>query len=249
MYQSDYCITLDELPKDLYRNSNAVTPDPSKTTTTTTIVTTTDPNTTTTTTAYKFSIQKKSVTVPEKPSLALGKQMQIDITGAPNASMGGAVGYGTSADDWKNAEWSGNADKDGKLTVNVDLSDMPDSIKSCEVQVWWSNVWDQSAGKANDQPYTIDNCEFYYLMGGDTVDVWGDANCDDSVDMSDAVLIMQSLANPNKYGINGSEEHHLTEHGAKVADVDKSSEGITSNDALKIQEFLLKKIPTLDPEA
>ena len=249
MYQSDYCITLDELPKNLYRNSNAVTPDPSKTTTTTTIVTTTDPNTTTTTTAYKFSIQKKSVTVPEKPSLALGKQMQIDITGAPNASMGGAVGYGTSADDWKNAEWSGNADKDGKLTVNVDLSDMPDSIKSCEVQVWWSNVWDQSAGKANDQPYTIDNCEFYYLMGGDTVDVWGDANCDDSVDMSDAVLIMQSLANPNKYGINGSEEHHLTEHGAKVADVDKSSEGITSNDALKIQEFLLKKIPTLDPEA
>lgn len=249
MYQSDYCITLDELPKDLYRNSNAVTPDPSKTTTTTTIVTTTDPNTTTTTTAYKFSIQKKSVTVPEKPSLALGKQMQIDITGAPNASMGGAVGYGTSADDWKNAEWSGNADKDGKLTVNVDLSDMPDSIKSCEVQVWWSNVWDQSAGKANDQPYTIDSCEFYYLMGGDTVDVWGDANCDDSVDMSDAVLIMQSLANPNKYGINGSEEHHLTEHGAKVADVDKSSEGITSNDALKIQEFLLKKIPTLDPEA
>ena len=37
---------------------------------------------------------------------------------------------------------------------------------------------------------------------------YGDANCDGSVDMADAVLIMQALANPNKYGLDGTAEHH-----------------------------------------
>jgi mannan endo-1,4-beta-mannosidase len=76
---------------------------------------------------------------------------------------------------------------------------------------------------------------------------YGDANCDDTVDMSDAVLIMQALANPNKYGINGTDERHITEEGAELADVDKTSEGLTANDALRIQEFLLNKITTLNP--
>ena len=251
MYQSEYCITLDELPKDLYKKSGVTPPDPSKTTTSTTTATTTaDPNATTTTTAYKFAIQKKTVTIPEKPALAVGKQMNITISGAPNASIGGAIGFGTTADDWQNIEWKGNADKDGKLTVYVDLKEMPDTFKTCEVQVWWSNVWNAATEKAIDQPYTIDSCEVKYLMGGALEPPkWGDANCDDTVDMSDVVLIMQALANPNKYGLKGSEKIHLSEVGAEYGDVDKSSEGITANDALKIQEYLLKKIDTLDPSA
>lgn len=249
MYQSDYCITLDELPKDLYKKEGITPPDPSKTTTTTT--TTSDPSVTTTTTTapYKFSIQKKSVTIPEKPELALGKTMAIEITGAPNASIGGAIGYGTTADDWVNVEWKGTADKDGKLSLNVDISDMPDSFKTCEVQVWWSNVWNSAAEKAVDQPYTIDSCEVHYLMGGDKDPLWGDANYDGEVDMSDVVLIMQSLANPNKYGLEGTDPYHLIKEGADLADVDRSSAGITSNDALRIQEYLLNKIDTLDPSA
>ena len=251
MYQSEYCITLDELPKDLYRKDGVTPPDPSKTTTTTTVTTTTDKNVTTTTTAYKFAIQKKSVTIPEKPQLAVGKEMQIDITGAPNASIGGAIGFGTTADDWQNIEWKGNADKDGKLTVHVDLKEMSDTFKTCEVQVWWSNVWNAATEKAVDQPYTIDSCEVHYLMGGALEKKWGDANCDGTIDMADAVLIMQALANPNKYGLNGTDERHITSQGANLADVDKSSEGLTSNDALRIQEFLLNKLVTgtLDPFA
>lgn len=31
--------------------------------------------------------------------------------------------------------------------------------------------------------------------------VVGDSNCDGSVDMSDVVLIMQAMANPNKFGL------------------------------------------------
>ena len=60
---------------------------------------------------------------------------------------------------------------------------------------------------------------------------WGDANGDGGVDMGDVVLIMQSLANPDKYT--------LTEPGIYNADVSEAGGGITANDALAIQKFLL----------
>lgn len=65
----------------------------------------------------------------------------------------------------------------------------------------------------------------------------GDANCDEQVDLADAVMIMQSLANPNKYGINGTAEHHLTEQGKLNGDMD--GDGLTVGDALAIQRKLL----------
>ncbi|MBP5378660.1 MAG: hypothetical protein J6X56_05640 [Ruminococcus sp.] len=75
--------------------------------------------------------------------------------------------------------------------------------------------------------------------------VRGDANCDGGVDMSDVVLIMQSLANPNKYGLDGSDSKHITTQGQANGDVDETVKGITSNDALKIQQWLLKSISEL----
>lgn len=67
--------------------------------------------------------------------------------------------------------------------------------------------------------------------------VKGDANCDGSVDMADAVLIMQALANPDKYGIDGTAENHLTEQGKANADMD--GDGLTVGDAQTIQKKLL----------
>ncbi len=63
----------------------------------------------------------------------------------------------------------------------------------------------------------------------DTTKGKGDANCDGNVDMSDAVLIMQSIANPSKY--------KLTEEGK--ANADMNGDGITSGDALAIQKLSL----------
>ena len=80
---------------------------------------------------------------------------------------------------------------------------------------------------------------------GPTATKRGDANCDGEVDMSDIVLIMQSLANPNKYGVNGSDAHHITAVGEANADVDSSSKGVTNGDAAKIQKWLLKSISEL----
>ena len=75
--------------------------------------------------------------------------------------------------------------------------------------------------------------------------LWGDANCDDNVDMADAVLIMQSIANPDRYGINGSEATHITAQGKKNGDVYENGSDITSNDALSIQKYRLKIISEL----
>ncbi|MCR4793943.1 cellulase family glycosylhydrolase [Ruminococcus flavefaciens] len=75
--------------------------------------------------------------------------------------------------------------------------------------------------------------------------LYGDANCDGQVDLSDAVLIMQSLANPNKYGTSGTDEHHLTSEGSANADVEGNGNGITTNDAQAIQMYLLGKYTSL----
>ena len=57
--------------------------------------------------------------------------------------------------------------------------------------------------------------------------------------MSDIVLVMQALANPNRYGVGGTSENVITRQGEVNADVDKASEGLTPSDALTIQKFLL----------
>ena len=78
-----------------------------------------------------------------------------------------------------------------------------------------------------------------------TVKIYGDANNDGSVDMSDVVLVMQALASPNKYGLNGSERTHITQQGWANADVHRNGNGITTNDALAIQKKLLGLISSL----
>ena len=66
------------------------------------------------------------------------------------------------------------------------------------------------------------------------VTLWGDSNEDGKVSIADAVLIMQSLSNPNEY--------KLTEQGELNADVVDNGSGITPQDALAIQAVDLKLI-------
>ena len=87
--------------------------------------------------------------------------------------------------------------------------------------------------------------------GGETTITYGDANCDSIVNLADAVLIMQSLANPAKFGTEGTDEHHLTAAGKANADCCNTGDGITNKDALAIQKLLLKlvdKLPVTDNE-
>lgn len=57
----------------------------------------------------------------------------------------------------------------------------------------------------------------------------GDANCDGVVNMGDAVLIMQSLANPDKYTISR----------LGIVNCDHNNDGVTNLDAVEIQKKLL----------
>jgi len=66
---------------------------------------------------------------------------------------------------------------------------------------------------------------------------YGDANCDGEVNLADAVLIMQSIANPDKYS--------LTADGANNADVANRGDGITNSDALTIQRYKLNLVDKL----
>lgn len=254
MYQSDYCITLDELPKDLYKK-NVAPVDPAQTTT----KASTEPKTTTTTSAdeYKFSITKKSVKLPSGSKK--DTELHISIEGAPSASIGGAFGYsaGPTPDDWKNIEWSGNADSKGVLTVSVDLSEVPADVTSGEIQVWWSNVWDASAKKANDRPYEIVSAEIAEVQPTATTtapatapvvttvttavqdttaepSLLGDANLDEKITLGDALAILQFVANEDKYPLNAQAQSN--------ADVCDRGKGITAQDAVAVMLYDTKSI-------
>ena len=69
----------------------------------------------------------------------------------------------------------------------------------------------------------------------------GDANLDGAVTVSDAVAILQFIANKDKY--------QLTEQGKKNADVFYRGDGITAADALRIQQALADPTINLDPTA
>lgn len=264
MYQSDYCITLDELPADLYKNGTApttttATKPSGSTTATTTVSTDSSVTTTTATAAYKFEIIKKKIDLVRSDY-----PLRIKIKGAPNASIGGSLGFGTSADDWTNIEWSGNADASGELIVDVDVSEVPADIRSGEVQVWWSNVWDAANKVAVDQPCEIVDVQNIIdvipassttttgttatttskttttttaTSAGTTtttasaieVTLLGDANVDGKVTVADAVAILQSIANKDKYA--------LKPQGKANADCFDVGDGVTAGDALAIQRL------------
>ena len=94
------------------------------------------------------------------------------------------------------------------------------------------------AGEASIS-FNAKGCAFSGYVSLKVIDdkIKGDANGDGTVDMSDVVLIMQALANPNKYGENGTAEVHLTAQGKANADMDGN--GLTVGDAQKIQMKLL----------
>ena len=260
MYQSDYCITLDELPADLYKNGK--TPDPTTTTATkatTTVSSTTAATTTTTSDAFTFKVMKQKVDLWEGSKA--GCWLQAEIKGAKKASIGGALGFGTSADDWTNIEWKEDAVW-GEIILRMPLDDIPENITSAEFQIWWSNVWDAEKEVAVDQPCEITDLSVITdvipvssetttltttatstatsttatatettTTSAETVKVTllGDANLDGKVSVADAVAILQSIANKDKF--------QLKPEGAANADCYDVGDGVTANDALAIQKL------------
>lgn len=84
--------------------------------------------------------------------------------------------------------------------------------------------------------YTGDDIE--NTTGSETDVLYGDANCDGDVNISDAVITMQSLANPDEYA--------LSENGITNADIINTGDGITNIDALAIQMMVTNLITAED---
>lgn len=89
--------------------------------------------------------------------------------------------------------------------------------------------------------------EYYSGSAPDPDDTlsYGDTNCDGKIYLNDAVLIMQAVGNPDIYGIGGTSENAVTETGMTNADVYDPGTGLTNQDALTIQKYLLNLIDKL----
>ena len=70
------------------------------------------------------------------------------------------------------------------------------------------------------------------------VSIYGDANCDGRVDISDVTLIKCYMLNSKKYGIS--------EQGLLNADVQEKGNGVNTNDIIMIQQFTLGIIKSFE---
>lgn len=122
----------------------------------------------------------------------------------------------------------------------------PDSINSHitmyvdEILVWGEEPDGTKAVPGADlgiTPPPTTSTESSQSSSGGNVTLWGDSNEDGEVNLADAVLIMQTLANPAKYKI--------TDQGKLNADVDTNGDGVTSGDAFVIQKYVLGLISEL----
>ncbi len=80
--------------------------------------------------------------------------------------------------------------------------------------------------------------------------LYGDANCDGVVNSNDATLILNFIANPSGYGIDGTKAGHMTKEGMLFADVCSTDgagrrDGVTASDALTISKYVDKMIGSL----
>ena len=127
----------------------------------------------------------------------------------------------------------------GKYKLDEMIS-LPDGKYKAEIEVnskGYGCFSEQKIQFTVDEGKAVEELDFNVERWNFNENGSGDANGDGTVDISDAVLIMQSQANPSKYGTNGTDKGHLTEDGSKRADVDGG--GVTNKDALTIQQYLL----------
>ena len=112
-----------------------------------------------------------------------------------------------------------------KITFcNVDTDSSDNVIPSCMIEngSGYANYGDLNNLSLTELEIVVENAEDV---------LFGDANCDGYIDLSDAVFIMQCLANPSKYPISGA--------GMINADVCETGNRITAKDSLYITQYLL----------
>lgn len=169
--------------------------------------------------------------------------LTFTIEGKAGSTTNGCVGY--MGDEWTAIEWDGKIGADGKLTVDVDISTIPASVKSAQIQIWWCddengemtvyNFKSAEVVEPTTEPTTVPEKPTTAPEEPTTVPTepavpaktYGDANNDGTVTIADATAILQAIGNADKYA--------LSEQGAANADVNGET-GLTVDDAIVIMK-------------
>lgn len=187
--------------------------------------------------------------------------LTFTIEGKAGSTTNGCVGY--MGDEWTNIEWDGKIGADGKLTVDVDISTIPESVTSAQIQIWWC---DDENGEMTEYKFKTDAVEDPVTttttepvvttttksdevvatttttappidVPDDVHAIYGDANCDGRVSIADATAILQALGNADKYA--------LSAQGTVNADVN-GVVGVSADDAIVIQKIDARLIALAD---
>ncbi len=152
-----------------------------------------------------------------------------------------ALGYNQDKETYDDVLWDSKNDYSYADLVSFadenEAAEITDKITlyADDVLVWGIEP-DGTAPEDNPMPTATTTKSTTTAADGDIL--WGDANLDKKVTVADAVAILQSLANKDKFA--------LKPQGAKNADVYDNGDGITGNDALTIQQIDAKKIKQSD---
>lgn len=166
-----------------------------------------------------------------RPSMAAGKAMKGMLVGGVNQNLEDSAAKAYTQDQPAAKRYVDNSE----------------SYSTNEITIYWNSPLTYLLTLTNDSEADIEDPTGETPTTPDGI-LWGDANCSGDVKLNDAVLIMQAISNPNKYGINGTETDHITADGIANGDVYENGSNLTGQDALSIQKYLLHLINEL-PES
>ena len=178
----------------------------------------------------------------------------VTLEGKAGVKTNGALGF-MKADEWAQIEWSGTTDADGKLTVNIPLTDAVVG-GNAEFQIWANfkdvDIKDVTIKSGASTETTTAAPVVTTTTTADPVAVatttttadpvapvttttgnkaqatmLGDVNLDGKITLGDSLAILQFIANEDKYPLNDVQQAN--------ADVFDGTDGITGNDSVVIQ--------------
>ena len=261
MYQSDYCITLDELPADLY-SKETPKPDPIQTTTkttqdpaktTTTVTTEVDPTKDYGKVVYDKTKKIFQITLPEA-----SKDFYIDVELPDDIEYAnGGLGVSVELDGeyyWANIQWEANASGSVKINVidnffncslGMDVIEDEALIKRIKAELGKATVYEGQVWYAQkeDKETDTDGVKIVsaYLKKNSSDSTTTTTESDEKVEVTlwgDAncdgkVTIADATAIIQALG--NADEYKLSEQGAVNADVIDNGDGVTGADANAIQ--------------
>ena len=156
-----------------------------------------------------------------------------------------ALGYKQDMETYEDVIWDSKNDYSyADLVSFADVNDAAEITDKITLYADDKLVWgvEPDGTTSSDEPSTSSNDTTAPTDDTPADILYGDTNCDKKVELADAVLIMQALANPNKYGLEGTYSKHITKQGSLNGDCDLTEKGLTPNDAVAIQMYLLNQV-------